>query len=74
MADIALCTYLGCPLRSKCRRATAKPSDHQYYVTNPSRAINGKFECDMYLGDGADMLLVQLKSLMKKSTKRGKKN
>lgn len=64
MADITMCTYLGCPLRDKCRRATAQPGEYQSYMTNPSKIVNGKFECDMFWGDAADLLLEQLKSIM----------
>ena len=58
-----MCSYLGCPVRDKCYRATAKPSDYQSYVTNPSKIVNGKFECDLYWGSPAHLLLVQLKGI-----------
>jgi len=70
MADIEMCEYLECPLRTKCYRATAKPSEYQYYTKNPSRIVNGKFQCDMFWGDEADYLLVQMKSIMKVTKKK----
>ena len=73
--DIALCSYQGCPVRGKCYRATATPSQYQYYVTNPSKIVNGKFECDMFWGDEADLLFEQLKGIVenKPSGKKKKK-
>ena len=63
--DITLCTYLGCPLRSKCKRGNYKKlSDYQSHVTNPSKIVHGKFECDMFWGDSAELLLEQLKSIV----------
>ena len=70
--DITLCTYLGCPVRDKCRRGKyEKLPDVEMYVTNPSKVVNGKFECDMFWGDGADLLLAQLKSIMAKNKLNG---
>ena len=32
-------------------------------MTNPSRIVHGKFECDMFYGDPADLLFEQLKGI-----------
>lgn len=70
MMDITLCTYLGCPVRDKCRRGKYKDlPDYQSYVTNPSKIVNGKFECDLFWGDAADLLLAQLKGILNDKTK-----
>ena len=64
MPDITMCSYLGCPLRNKCYRATAKPDKYQSYVTNPSKIEHGKFVCDMYWGEQSHYLLEQMKSIL----------
>lgn len=32
MADITMCRNLKCPIRKRCYRFTAKPSDYQSYM------------------------------------------
>ena len=62
--DITMCSYLGCPVRDKCKRATATPSEYQSYITNPSTMINGEFKCDLYWGDNAEFIWQELKSIL----------
>jgi len=70
MADITMCSYLGCRLKQYCYRATAQPSQYQAYVTNPSKVVNGKFECEMYYGEPEHYLLEQMKSILRSSKKK----
>lgn len=70
---ITSCTYLGCPLKSSCKRFTSQPTGD--YLTNPSKTVNGKFTCDMYWGEESDYLFQQLTSILSgKQTKNTSRN
>ena len=66
MPDITMCKNDQCPLKEKCYRFTAEPSNIQeYFAEHPSKVIHGKFQCDMFMGESADYLLEELKSIFK---------
>ena len=67
MGDNTKCSGAGCPIAEKCNRYTEKPSGYQsYFISPPFKIDKGKFTCDMFWGESSDLLLEQLKSMMKK--------
>lgn len=68
--DITLCEF-ECQLSTKCHRHfnggvrnySKSIAFNSFFVENPSRISNGKFECEMFWGETADYLLEQLKSI-----------
>ena len=68
--DITHCTGDKCPIKDKCHRYDIYKSKRKINAegmsfTNPPFEINkGKFECKMFLGDHANHLLMELKSIM----------
>ncbi len=52
MPDIAMCTNEGCPLKQKCFRYTAKPSEHrQSYSMFEPTIEGGKILCEWFWND-----------------------
>jgi hypothetical protein len=47
MADITKCSGIGCPLKEKCYRFTAKADEYQAYFLEPPIKDG---VCDMYWG------------------------
>lgn len=62
MPDIAMCSGDGCPLKEKCYRFTAKPSEYQSYFADPP-IKDGK--CDHYWGENAESIWNQLNDIVK---------
>ncbi len=60
------CSGEKCPLKNSCGRATSiEISDYEgMFVKPPFKKRKGKFTCDSFLGDRAEMLLQQYKSLI----------
>lgn len=44
MPDISMCSGENCPLKEKCYRHKAKPSDYQTYFLNPPVKEDGTCE------------------------------
>lgn len=66
MPDITMCEGRGCPMKNKCYRFTAKPSDYQsFFMHEPVTAAG---TCD-YFWEAAVRLVPQP---MKKPTRRPK--
>lgn len=43
-----MCRSKECPIKDKCYRFTAKPSEYQYYfIESPFEINDDKFSCDM---------------------------
>jgi hypothetical protein len=66
MPDITLCHGFECPIKEKCKRFTAKPSEHwQAYFLNPPYTITDKvFECNMFWGENAEAIMKQLMGIV----------
>ena len=62
MPDIEMCRGTNCPQKESCYRFTAKPSDYQWYFIEPP-IKDGK--CDMYWGENAEIIWIQLKDIVK---------
>jgi hypothetical protein len=62
MPDITMCPGTNCPFKESCYRFTAKPNEYQSYFIEPP--FKGD-DCKMYWGDNAEMILKQLKDIMK---------
>jgi hypothetical protein len=66
MSDVTMCEGIDCPIRNKCYRYTAKPSEYwQAYFTEPP-IKDGK--CGMYWGENAEAVWNQLKEVVEIST------
>ena len=66
MPDITMCVGDECPIKEKCYRFMAKPSEYQYYFMEaPYR--DGK--CEHYWGEAQESILQQLTDIV-----NGKKN
>lgn len=63
MADITLCKGNNCPMKEQCKRYTSphNPKYQSYFTESPIK--DGK--CDMFWGDVADVVMEQLKSIMR---------
>ena len=59
--DITMCRADGCPLASKCKRATARPNPHRQAYFSEVPIKDGK--CDMYWGDQSEEVYKQLKDI-----------
>lgn len=71
MADITKCKGINCPVKDSCYRYTAKDSEYRqsYFVyNNVGYEDEGKFMCDMYLGENAESIFNQLKSITNGNT------
>lgn len=62
MPDIAMCSGDGCPLKEKCYRFTAKPSDYQSYFLDPPIKDD---KCNHYWGENAESIWNQLNDIVK---------
>ena len=52
MPDITMCEGTDCPLKERCYRFTAKPSDYQsYFVKPPGRKVEELFDCEYFWGE-----------------------
>lgn len=61
MPDISMCSGKSCPVKKKCYRYKAKPSEYQSYFAEPPIKIkDGVAKCDYYWGDDADSVWQQL--------------
>ena len=65
MADITMCSGNDCPVKEKCYRFTAKPSEFRqsYFFQPPGGQEDGKFTCEMYWGGNAEAIWKQLKDI-----------
>jgi len=65
-ADICMCSGKDCPVKEKCYRFTAKPSEHKqsYFFQPPGGQKDGKFTCEMYWGVTQDHVLRELERIM----------
>ena len=56
MSDITKCSGTDCPLKEKCKRFTAPQGFMQsWFLDVPFTIVDGKFSCDMYWGENAEM-------------------
>ncbi len=61
MPDITMCDGKECPVKKKCYRYTAKPSEYQsYFVEAPIK--DGK--CDYYWGENQEQIWNSLKDIV----------
>ena len=62
------CIAKDCPLKEKCKRAMKgtirKFEGNTSFIPAPFKTVDGKFECDMFLGNPDDYLRQQLKSVI----------
>jgi hypothetical protein len=66
MPDIAKCWGRECPVKEKCFRFTAKPSERQTYFANPPMR-DGK--CDFFWGDTQESIMKQLEDIVNNQNK-----
>lgn len=63
-----MCTHSGCPVKEKCYRFTANPSESQsYFSGNPSTVNDGKFYCTFFWGENAEWIMNKLTDITKPS-------
>lgn len=50
MPDITMCEGGNCPIKNKCYRHTAKPSEYRqsYFIDPPYEIIQGEVNCEYY--------------------------
>lgn len=66
MPDITKCIAEDCPLKQKCYRYTSEAGVWQsYFLDAPYEIVDGKFTCEMYLGDNAESIWNELKNITK---------
>lgn len=59
--DITMCNGDNCPVKKKCYRYTAKPSEYQsYFIEAPFK--DGK--CDHYWGENQEQIWNSLKDIV----------
>jgi len=65
-SDITKCHGGGCPFKDMCHRytATADEQYQSYFMTPPFTVEHGKPSCEMFWGDAAERLFVELKSIV----------
>ena len=64
--DITICNGLNCPLKEKCYRFTAPKGERmQSWIKAPFKIDKGKFDCEMFWGEASELLLEQMKGIMK---------
>ena len=63
--DITKCNGLNCPLKEKCYRFTAPKGERQSWIKAPFKIDKGKFDCEMFWGEASELLLEQMKGIMK---------
>lgn len=63
MPDITMCSGEGCPVKEKCYRFTAKPSEYwqSYFIDPPIKDD----KCDHYWGENAESIWNQLNDIVK---------
>lgn len=61
MADITKCSGDGCPVRSNCKRFTAKPNEYwqPYFIEVPFEDN----KCEMFWGENAEYIFGLLKEI-----------
>lgn len=62
MADITMCNGGDCPVKDKCYRFTAKPSEFRqsYFLNTPFKDD----KCDMFWGEKAESIFNDLKDIL----------
>ena len=63
--DLTKCNGLLCPLKEKCYRFTEPKKQGQTWFKAPFKIDKGKFDCDSFYGKPEDLLLEQMKGIMK---------
>jgi hypothetical protein len=61
--DISLCPGTDCPHKESCYRYTAKPNEYRQSYFSVAPIKDGK--CDMYWGEKAEAIFIQLKDIVK---------
>lgn len=66
MPDIAKCAGTDCPVKEKCFRFTAKPSEFRqsYFSNAPGKLEGNKFTCTYYWGKNAQSIWNQLNDIV----------
>lgn len=66
MSDTSKCQGINCPAKEKCERYISDVSEFwQSWIEEQFEIDRGKFECEMFYGKPEDLLLIQMKGLMK---------
>ena len=68
MSDITLCKGNNCPMKEQCKRYTSTPNSTKQWYYTESPIKDGK--CDIFWGDVADVVMEQLKSIMRGEQKQ----
>ena len=65
------CSGEGCPIKDKCKRndyfrknGFKKYGKNTSFIKPPFKIDRGKFTCDLFWGDAADLLFQQLTGIM----------
>ncbi len=64
--DITMCSGQGCPIKEKCYRFTAKPSEFRqsYFLDTPIKIKDGVAKCDHYWGESQEQIWDSLKNIV----------
>jgi hypothetical protein len=61
MSDITKCPGGGCPIKERCHRFTAKPSDYQSYFVEPPY---NDLSCDMFWSNESQQIYLNIKDIL----------
>ena len=65
MPDITKCSGLGCRVKDKCYRFTAKSSERQSFFFNPPLKVeNNILKCDMFWGENSQQIFNSIKEIL----------
>ena len=63
MSDITKCRGKDCPVRETCHRFTVQEGYWQsWFMDSPSKVVDGRFICNSYWGDNAQLIWDELKN------------
>lgn len=66
MPDITMCEGTNCPIKEKCFRFTAKPSEfiQSYFSDAPGEMQDNKFTCSYFWGENAQNIWNQINNII----------
>ena len=62
-----MCSCTNCPRKKECYRFTTYVNEYRqsWFCEPPFKIVENKFTCDMFWGDVGDVVMEQLKSIMR---------
>lgn len=66
MADITMCSGVGCRVKDKCYRFTANKSEfwQSYFTEPPLKVEDDVLVCDMFWGENNDKIYKSIKDIL----------